>query len=127
MKFITISILTLSLIVPVYCQQEPAQSAPETKLGQPVTRNQLLKLLQAQKEPRIPFRRALSIAERKIDLPKAGVQACHLFEGRLVVAEDPNQEPSWEFWWFCRNFYRGSRYVGIKVSMQGKAQFVKEN
>ena len=124
MKLIKLIFLSFFLAAPVV-QLNVVALDTEMQLKHPITQLQLLQLLQAQKKPPISFKRGLKIAEGLMDVGRT--TNCHLFEGRLVVADRAEQEPNWQFWWFCPEEHRGSsKYVGITVSMRGKAQVIKE-
>ena len=119
MQVIVIMILLVaSFLKPPGLAQEPDQP---TKLGNLITKRQVLELPRTDAAPRITLQRALRIAESFIKKRKVDISTCYLFEARLISGER-DEELRWRLLWISvGRDSASSKDVRIAVTMDGKA------
>lgn len=93
---------------------------PETRLDNPVRREDILALPRRRAAPRLTLQRALKIAETFIKKERLAISSCYLFEARWVSYDTHPESGAWEFFWVSTN--HGSEDIRIAVSLEGKAK-----
>lgn len=93
---------------------------PETRLDNPVRREDILALPRRRAAPRLTLQRALKIAETFIKKERLAISSCYLFEARWVSYDTHPESGAWEFLWVSTN--HGSEDIRIAVSLEGKAK-----
>ena len=116
-----VRILTIGLVTLLPAAVAHGQDS-ETKLGRPVTREEVLALPRRDNAPALTLQRALKIAERFTKNKKLDISSAYLFEVKWVSYPSNPETGAWHFWWVSTKHSKPD--IRIAVPLDGKPRLL---